>query len=77
MNMLSKNERDGLEYVFLSIHTNHNKFHKLKELLHIVLPKKRTYFIKKFIKEAIYEAKAMKFKDFINYFNKKKKNLRK
>jgi len=77
MNMLSKNERDGLEDVFLSIHTNHNKLHKFKELVSIVIPKKRTYLIMKFIKEAIYEVKAMKFQDFINYFNQKKKNLRK
>ena len=77
MSALTKNERDGLEDVFLSIHTNHNKYQKLKDLAILLLSKKSRLQLKKLIKVAKYGLKEMKLPHFATKTAQKKKNLSK
>ncbi|MDQ7044856.1 MAG: hypothetical protein Q9M32_02960 [Sulfurimonas sp.] len=66
MSALSKAERDGLDDVFLSIHTNHDKFLKFKDFSFIDM-----------IKLAKYGTKETRLTHFMKLFSKKKKNLSK
>ncbi len=77
MSALTKNERDGLEDVFLSIHTNHDKYKKIKDLATLLLSKESRIQLKKLIKVAKYGLKEMKLPQFITKTSKKKKNLSK
>ena len=40
MSTLSKSERDGLEDVFLSIHSNQDKYQKIKEISTLIISRK-------------------------------------
>ncbi len=77
MGILTKNERDGLEDVFLSIHTSTNKYKKIKDLSALIMTHETTLNFKKLLKQAKSGLKETKFSDFLLKYTKKKKNLSK
>ena len=77
MSVLSKNERDGLEDVFLSIHSNQDKYQKIKDLSALIISKGSDFSIHKLLKQAKYGLKETKLSHFIPLIAKKKKNLSK
>ena len=77
MGVLTKNERDGLEDVFLSIHTSTDKYKKIKNLSTLIMSHKNALNFKKLFKQAKYGLKETKFSDFLLKYTKKKKNLSK
>lgn len=77
MGTLTKNERDGLEEVFLSIHSNESKFEKLKELSKIVMNRKADNSMTKLLKRAKHGVFNTKISNFLSILSLKKKNLRK
>ena len=77
MSALTKNERDGLEDVFMSIHTNQDRYQKFKDLATLLLSKESKYQIKKFIKVAKYGLKEARISQYFTKTSKKKKNLSK
>ncbi len=77
MSALTKNERDGLDEVFRSIHTNTNKYRKIREILAFMMTVESGMIILKFLKVAKYGLKETKFSQFLLKFTKKKKNLSK
>jgi len=76
MSTLTKQERDGLEDVFISIHTR-TKYEKLKSLSHIILLRSLPINCKKLLKQATLGVKETKTPYFFLNFDKKKKNLSK
>ena len=77
MGALSKNERDGLEDVFLSIHTQQNKYQKIKELSSLILTHETSLNLVELLKQAKHGLKETKLSQFLVKFSKKKKNLSK
>jgi len=77
MSALTKQERDGLEDVFLSIHTNGGKYKKLKELSSLIIASDISTALSKLLKRASFGIKKRKTSQFLSYFDKKKKNLSK
>ncbi len=77
MGVLTKNERDGLEDVFLSIQTSTNKYKKIKDLSTLIMTHETTLNFKKLLKQAKYGLKETKISDFLLKYTKKKKNLSK
>jgi hypothetical protein len=77
MSALTKKERDGLDEVFLSIHTQRDKYKKFKELSTLILSHKTCFNLTKLIKQAIYGLKRQKISHFGENLAKKKKNLSK
>ena len=77
MGVLTKNERDGLEDVFLSIHTSTNKHKRMKDLSNLIMTYQTTLDIKKLLKQAKYGLKETKLSQFLREYSKKKKNLSK
>ena len=77
MGVLTKNERDGLEDVFLSIHTSTDKYKKIKDLSALIMTHKTTLNFKKLLKQAKYGLKETKISRFLLKYSKKKKNLSK
>ncbi|MEN4052824.1 MULTISPECIES: hypothetical protein [Sulfurimonas] len=76
MGALTKNERDGLEDVFLSIQSV-GKYEKLKDLSALIISKPTTLNFKKLLKQARYGLKETKISHFLLKYAKKKKNLSK
>ena len=76
MSALTKKERDGLEEVFMSIHSNSHKLEKIKEISLLIISKKNYFFAKKLIEKAKIGLKTTKIIHFFNIKQKKKKNLR-
>ncbi len=76
MGALTKNERDGLEDVFLSIHSV-SKYEKLKDLSALIITKPTALNVKKLVKQAKSGLKETKISHFLLKFAKKKKNLSK
>ncbi len=76
MGALTQHERDGLEDVFLSIHSV-SKYEKLKDLSALVLSKYTKANFKKSLKVAKYGLKETKISHFLLKISKKKKNLSK
>jgi hypothetical protein len=68
MGMLTREERDGLEDVFMSIHSRKNVYNIIKHY---------NFSLKKSLKHAKIGYKIAKFYKFMQILNKKKKNLRK
>ncbi|MCF6330801.1 MAG: hypothetical protein L3I99_04565 [Sulfurimonas sp.] len=68
MDTLTTNERDALEDVFLSIESNENSFNIFKQ---------NGYHITDSLKVAKTGDKNTKISKFMQFFNKKKKNLSK
>jgi hypothetical protein len=77
MSVLTQNERDGLEDVFSSIHSNNKNYKIIKELSFFIILIKRDFSITKFIKHAKYGIKQRKISQFLSFNTKKKKNLSK
>ena len=77
MGALTKSERDGLDDVFLSIHSNQDKFKKIKEISTLIMSRKNDFSMTKLINQAKYGLKETDFSHFIDFINKKKKNLSK
>ena len=77
MSTLTKSERDGLEDVFLSIHSNHDKLKNIKELSALIIYKSSEFSVSKLIKQAKYGLKETNLSHFIPLFTKKKKSLSK
>jgi len=77
MGVLTKNERDGLEDVFLSIHTSTDKYKKIKDLSALIMTHETTLNFKKLLKQAKYGLKETKISQFLLKYSKKKKNLSK
>lgn len=80
MGALTQNERDGLEDVFLSIHSREareKKYDKLKYLSNLIMSHKSTINFSKLFKEAKLGIKEAKFSNIFHHYSKKKKNLSK
>ena len=77
MSTLSKSERDGLEDVFLSIHSNKDKLQKIKEISTLIISRSNEFSSNIFNKQAKYGTKETKFSHFMKFLSKKKKNLSK
>jgi hypothetical protein len=76
MGVLTKNERDGLEDVFLSIQTT-EKYEKIKDFSSLIFSKEQRVDLKKLVKVAKIGLKETKLSHFLLIFAKKKKNLSK
>jgi hypothetical protein len=77
MSTLTKNEREGLEDVFLSIHTNKNKYIKLKQISSLIMSHSTTINVLELLKEAKQGLKEAKISHFVSNLSQKKKNLSK
>ncbi|WP_457746677.1 hypothetical protein [Sulfurimonas sp.] len=77
MGALTKNERDGLEDVFLSIHSSHEKYEKIKEISALIMSHSGALSFKKLLKVVKYGLKETKISHFLLKYSKKKKNLSK
>ncbi|MDF1874375.1 hypothetical protein JHD48_01350 [Sulfurimonas sp. SAG-AH-194-I05] len=77
MSVLSQREREALDDVFLSIHTNNRKFGKMKEILPLIIPDKNNLFLKKHLNHLLHGFKSKSFVNLIRFYIKKKKFLSK
>jgi hypothetical protein len=77
MSALTKNERDGLEDVFLSIHSHSDKYQRMKELSSFIIHHNPPIFFVKLLKQAKDGLKEAKISHFLAKIGKKKKNLSK
>ena len=77
MSALTKKERDGLDDVFLSIHSHVDKYQKIKELSSFIIHHNSPIFFIKLLKQANYGLKKAKILRFLTKIPKKKKNLSK
>jgi len=77
MSVLTKNERDGLDEVFLSIHTSDNKYQKIKNLASFLLSSNSDISVQKLLNQAKYGLKETKLSQYLLKSSKKKKNLSK
>ena len=77
MGALTKNERDGLEDVFLSIHSQENKYDKMKYLATLLMSHDAAKNFSKLCNRAKLGLKETKLSHFIHQYTKKKKNLSK
>ncbi|MDB2562579.1 hypothetical protein N9X61_03130 [Sulfurimonas sp.] len=68
MSVLTQNERDGLDEVFLSIHSNNKSY--VKELFHFMSLKKSKFSNKKTFNRL---DQSKKVKSVLRYFKEKKK----
>lgn len=77
MNALSQNEREGLEDVFSSIHSNTNRYEKIKELSSLIMSCTTKVDIQKLLKSAKKGVEETKISHYLLDISKKKKNLSK
>lgn len=77
MSALTKNERDGLEDVFLSIHSQADKYKKIKELSSLIMIKNKKINPINLLRMAKNGLKETKILNFLTKLTKKKKNLSK
>jgi|FLOH01.1.fsa_nt_gi hypothetical protein len=77
MSALTKKERDGLDDVFLSIHSNNNKYQKMKELSSLIMSRNLDFSMHTLLTRAKIRLERSKFSHFFTYLTKKKKNLSK
>lgn len=77
MSTLTKQEKDALEDVFLSIHTGSNKYKKLKELSSFIIADEISSVLSKLLKRAKFGLKKRKSSHFLSFLDKKKKSLSK
>jgi len=77
MSTLTKNERDGLEDVFMSIHSNRDKYEKIKELSSFIINSEISFSLSKLLKHAKIGLKKTKSSKIFTFFDKKKKSLSK
>jgi hypothetical protein len=76
MGTLTKNEREGLEDVFLSIQST-NKITNFKDLSTLIFTKSSSLDFKEVVKQASKRLKVTKISHFLLKYDKKKKNLSK
>ena len=76
MGTLTKTERDGLEDVFLSIHTN-SGYNKFKNISTYSIYRNTNNYIHLIVKRAKLGLRDRKLTHFLSYLAKKKKNLSK
>ena len=77
MSALTKDERKGLDDIFLSIHVNRSKHRTFKKFISSFASKNISQRAYIFLKRAKNKQKKMKFSHFLTYLPKKKKNLSK
>ncbi len=77
MSTLTQNERDGLDDIFRSIHTDQNRYHKLKNISALIMSRGETINFKTLIKGAKIGLKETNIHSFLSTLSKKKKNLSK
>ncbi|MCD6190963.1 MAG: hypothetical protein J7K14_05410 [Sulfurimonas sp.] len=77
MSALTKNERDGLEDVFLSIHSHADKYQKIREISSLIMDHNSTINFSNLLKRAKYGLKETKLSHYLVNLSKKKKNLSK
>ena len=77
MGTLTKRERDGLEDVFLSIHSNKNRYKKVEKLFSLFITSLSNTSNIKLLKRAKFGLKKIKTQQILSYFYKKKKSLSK
>ena len=77
MSALTKKERDGLDDVFMSIHSNGDKYRKLKDISSLIMTKEYKFSMHSLLKQAKHGLKETNFSHFLAYIAKKKKFLSK
>jgi len=77
MSALTKRERDGLEDVFLSIHSNNSRYKKVKDLSSIIMDSDISTVLSKLLKHTKIGLKRSKSSKLMMFFTKKKKSLSK
>ena len=77
MSALTKNEREGLDDVFLSIHANKNRYEKLKQISSLVMNHNATINCLVLLRQAKAGLKKAKISHYLLNISKKKKNLSK
>jgi hypothetical protein len=77
MSALTKNEREGLDDVFLSIHSDSSKYYKMKEISTLIMNHGTTIDFVNLLKRAKVGLKEVKISYYFTDFSKKKKNLSK
>ena len=77
MSALTNKERDGLEDVFLSIHSHRDKYQKIKLLSSLLIPQKGSIDFKNLLKQAKIGLKETKISHSLSYLAQKKKHLSK
>ena len=77
MSILTKTERDGLEDVFLSIHSNTDKYKKFRDFSSIIIGTDISTVLSKLLKHTKIGLKRSKSSTIITFFTKKKKYLSK
>ncbi|MDA7817834.1 hypothetical protein N9A28_06555 [Sulfurimonas sp.] len=77
MSTLTKQERDGLDDVFLSIQSNHSRYKKIKELSSFIIASEISTVVSKLLKHAKFGLKKAKTSQFMANISKKKKSLSK
>ncbi|MBN2816237.1 MAG: hypothetical protein JXQ67_06100 [Campylobacterales bacterium] len=77
MSALTKNEREGLEDVFLSIHTSQKKYEKLKNISSLIMSHVTTINALELLKQAKSGIKSTKISHYLVDLIQKKKNLSK
>ena len=77
MNVLTTSERDGLEDVFLSIHTDNNKYQKIKNISTMIINHKLSFSSNSLFKRAKFGLNELKLSHFLAKIGKKKKYLSK
>jgi hypothetical protein len=77
MSALTKDERDGLEEVFLSIQSHRDKYRKIKDVSSLIISHTSSTDYAKLLKQAKYRLNETKLSHFLLSLTKKKKNLSK
>jgi len=77
MSALTKNEREGLEDVFLSIHSESSKYQKIKEISALIMTHETTIDFVNLLKRAKVGLEETKFSHYLANYVEKKKNLSK
>lgn len=77
MSTLTKQEKDALEDVFLSIHTGKNRYKKIRELSSFIIASDISSVVSKLLKRAKFGLKKRKSSHFLSFLDKKKKSLSK
>jgi len=77
MGTLTKNERDGLDEVFLAIQTHSEKYKQIKEISALLLSHKSSFNLANLLHQAKHGLKETKLSHFLLKMSKKKKNLSK
>lgn len=77
MSALTKKERDGLDDVFMSIHSNNKKYQKLKDISSLIMSREHKFSMQTLLEQAKQGLKETNLSHFLAYIAKKKKFLSK